>query len=64
MAEKDLSKGNQKAAIEAIIDAFEGDHELIAYTHQRDSREWTEVEELSQASSRVITLARRMHRTL
>ncbi|NRA64311.1 MAG: hypothetical protein HRU19_07475 [Pseudobacteriovorax sp.] len=49
-----------KAAIDSVIDAFEGDHELIAYTHQRDSKQWTEIEELSQASSRVLTLARRI----
>ena len=52
----------QRAAIREIIDAFEGDHELIAYTHQRESDQWTEVEELSQASSRVLSLARRMNR--
>jgi hypothetical protein len=49
-------------AIEAIIDAFEGEHELMAYTHQRKTPagEWTEAEELSNASSRVLSLARRM----
>jgi len=52
----------QKAAVAAIVDAFEGDHELISYTFQRQdgSHQWTEVEELSHASSRVISLARRM----
>ena len=50
-----------KAAVAKIIDAFEGDHELIAYTFQRDTGgQWTEVEELSQASARVLSLARRM----
>ncbi len=50
-----------KAAIDAIIEAFEGEHELMAYTHQRaNATEWTEVEELSQASARVLSLARRM----
>lgn len=51
-----------KAAIEAIIDAFEGDHELISYTFQREGSagQWTEVEQLSQASARVLSLARRM----
>ena len=47
-----------KAAIATIIDAFEDEHELMAYTYHRDSNEWTEVEELAQASSRVISLAR------
>ncbi len=49
-----------KDAIASIIDAFEGDHELMAYTHQRDTDQWTEVEELSQVSSRVLSLARRL----
>ncbi len=52
---------DQKAAVDAIIDAFEGDHELISYTFQRENGgQWTEVEELSQASARVLSLARRM----
>lgn len=51
-----------RAAIKGVIEAFEGDHELIAYTHQREGNQWTEVEELSQASSRVLSLARRMMR--
>ncbi len=52
---------DQKEAVAAIIDAFEGDHELISYTFQRENGgQWTEVEELSQASARVLSLARRM----
>jgi hypothetical protein len=53
---------NHRQAIEQIIDAFEGEHELMAYTFQRqgDNNEWTVADELSQASSRVLTLARRM----
>ncbi len=49
-----------KGAVDTIIDAFEGDHELMAYTHQRDTDQWTEVEELSHQSSRVLNLARRL----
>jgi DNA repair ATPase RecN len=49
-----------KTAIRDIIEAFEGEHELMAYTLQRDSDQWTEVEELSQLSSRVLSLARRL----
>tara|TARA_B100001094_G_scaffold28219_1_gene23633 strand:+ start:89 stop:406 length:318 start_codon:yes stop_codon:yes gene_type:complete len=49
-----------KDAIQEIIDAFEGEHELIAYTHQREGEQWTEVEELSHQSSRVLSLARRL----
>ena len=51
---------DEREAVEAIVDAFEGEHELMAYTFQRDSNQWTEAEELSHASSRVITLARRI----
>ena len=48
-------------AVRLVIDAFEGDHELSAYTHQRaGATDWTEVEELSLASNRVLSLARRM----
>lgn len=47
--------------VRRIVDAFEGEHELMAYTHQRaDATEWTRADELSQASSRVLALARRM----
>jgi hypothetical protein len=50
-----------KKAIAQVIDAFEGEHELMAYTFQRDNGgQWTEIEELSQASARVLSLARRM----
>ena len=54
--------GSKKLAdvIRDIIDAFEGEHELISYTLQRDGNQWTEAEQLSQASSRVLSLARRL----
>lgn len=57
-----LGSPQVKKAVETIIDAFEGDHELIAYTFQRENSqgEWTEAEELSEASNRVLALARRM----
>ena len=50
-----------KEAVGKIVDAFEGDHELIAYTFQRENPkgEWTLVEELNEASSRVLSLAKR-----
>lgn len=64
LGQKTPDSQQRKAAIEMIIQAFEGDHELIAYTHQRNTEQWTEVEELSQISSRVISLARRMQRSL
>jgi len=56
-----LGTANFVQAVDQLIDAFEGDHELIAYTHQRkDSTEWTAAEELAIASCRVLNLARRM----
>ena len=52
---------DHKKNIERIIDAFEGDHELISYTYQRpNATDWSAAEELSIASSRVLNLARRM----
>ena len=53
----------QSEAVALIIEAFEGEHELISYTYQRDTNEWTEVEELSQVSARVLSLARRLKMT-
>ena len=51
-----------QSAVGAIIEAFEGDHELSAYTMQRkdSANKWTAAEQLSNASSRVLSLARRM----
>jgi hypothetical protein len=62
LKEAESGSQEQRKAVGRIVDAFEGDHELIAYTHQREGNQWTEVEELSQASSRVLSLARRMMR--
>jgi len=48
-------------AVADVIEAFEGDLELSAYTMARkDSKEWTAAEELTVASCRVLNLARRM----
>lgn len=55
-----IEQNEVKQAIDIIIDAFEDEHELMAYTLQREGQQWTEVEELSQASSRVLSLARRI----
>ena len=49
-----------KEGVKKIIEAFEDEHELMAYTFQRGGKEWSEAEELSNASSRVITLAKRL----
>lgn len=53
-----------KAAIKTVIEAFEGDHELNAYTHQRQgagTKSWTDADELSIVSARVFNLARRFN---
>lgn len=48
-------------AKQIIVSAFEDEHELMAYTMQReDSKPWGEAEELSQASWKVISLAKRL----
>ena len=62
LSRSSAGSAGQKHAAETIVEAFHGDLELISYTIQRDSSHdaWTEVEELSQASSRVLSLARRI----
>ena len=56
-----IGTDDYKKAVDDVIDAFEGDLELSAYTHARkDSKEWTAAEELTVASCRVLNLARRM----
>jgi hypothetical protein len=62
LREHKVGTPKHKAAIDQILDAFEGEHELKAYTFQRDSSgsQWTEVEQLSHASARVLSLVRRM----
>ena len=52
-----------RPTLKAIIEAFEGDHDLMVYTHQRkNSGEWTEADELSLVSMRVLNLTRQMLR--
>ena len=49
-------------AIDDILEAFE-EHELSAYMHNRGKYdEWTEADELLEASSRVMSLAKRLSR--
>lgn len=56
-----LGSPDFKQAVDDVIDAFEGDLELSAYTHARkESKEWTAAEELTIASCRVLNLARRI----
>lgn len=50
-----------RQAVQSVIEAFEGDHELMVYTHQRKpDGDWTKADELSAASSRVLSLAKRL----
>lgn len=50
-----------RKAVQKVIEAFDGDHELMVYTHQRKpDGEWTRADELSAASSRVLSLAKRL----
>ena len=49
------------AALNLIKEAFEGEHELNAYTFKREKEEeWSEVEELYLASTSVINIVRRL----
>ncbi len=48
-------------AVKAVVDAFEGDHELSSYILAKpDTSQWTETEELSLQSTRVLNLAKRL----
>ena len=51
-----------KAAVNLIIEAYENEHELSAYTiSSKDSgQNWSEAEELYLASTRVLNLAKRL----
>jgi ABC-type Fe3+ transport system substrate-binding protein len=51
----------QRSAGLSIIDAFEGDLELGSFViNKPNPNEWTEADELSQAATRVLNLARRL----
>jgi hypothetical protein len=61
LSKHETGSPEHKAAIDIIIDAFDGDHELGPYAMPRDSKgKWTDIEELSVAAARVINLARRL----
>lgn len=53
-----------KSAINRIIECYDGEHELIAYTlhKSKDSESWTLADQLANASSRVLSLARRFQK--
>ena len=50
-----------RSAVNTIVEAFEGDHELSAYILAKpNADEWTTTEQLSSAATRVLNLARRL----
>ena len=60
-ARSDLSESkNTKEVVKIIIDCFEGEHELNAYTLHKQSEDWTVADQLSFYSTRVLSLAKRM----
>ena len=63
LADNDLGSDNFNKGVAIVVEAFEDEHELMAYTFQRETKQWTEVEELANQSSRVLTLARRFSPT-
>ena len=51
-------------AILSLIDTFDGEHELIAYTlhkSKEDQSAWTIADQLASSSTRVLSLAKRMN---
>ena len=53
------------AALALLLEAFEGEHELIAYTYKREKQEagqWTDIDRLYLASTGVLTLVKRLMR--
>ena len=69
-AVEDLKKASEmlditdkvKEATSLIIDCFEGDHELVAYTLHKQSESWSVADQLSFYSTRVLTLSKRMNK--
>ena len=53
-----------QGALAKVVDAFEGDHELNAYTYKREKKDdsWSAADDLFLASTSVITLVRRLLR--
>ena len=56
------AEGQQfKDAVQKVIEAFDGELELIAYTlKSSDGKNWSEADELAVVSNRVLALARRL----
>ena len=55
----ELGSEEFKAAIDEILEAFDGEHELMAYTYRRESDGWSVAEELYLSSINVLNLAKR-----
>ena len=56
----DVSSDDFSRGIAIVIDAFEGDHELGAYTTAKLTDNWTDADQLAIASTRVLSLAKRI----
>lgn len=57
-----VSSAEFKGAIDAIVEAFDGDHELRSYTFRRankDDKGWSIADELFLASTNVLNLVKR-----
>ena len=51
-----------KASVSIVVNSYEGEHELSAYTHRReaaDKGDWTEADDLFLVSTKVLNLAQR-----
>ncbi len=60
LASMSITSTDLQANVAAVIDTFEGDHELSAYIINRKSDEWSEKDLISQAAARVLNLSRRL----
>jgi chaperonin GroEL (HSP60 family) len=61
LATSDLQSDQFAEALALVVDCFEGEHDLAVYTApKRNQEEWTEADELGLASSKVLSLARRI----
>ena len=60
MPAQDVGSDEFAESIRSIIDSFEGDCDLKAYTlKESDRKSWSEADELAVISSRIYALARR-----
>ncbi|MDE3270341.1 MAG: hypothetical protein OYH77_08700 [Pseudomonadota bacterium] len=60
MVAQEVGSDEFSESIRAIIDSFDGDYELKAYTlKESDNKSWSEADEMAVISSRIYALARR-----